>query len=174
MSRAKREKTSKLKIWVPIICIVVVGVTFYMIHDIQTKIEKMEPQNRTSDEKIVQDQATDEENTIEENSVANQMNYVVENVTSNTTKNTTSENKTNTNKNTSKTQSTTASNPGITDQKQKAIELVKKEWGEDSSVDFVFDHVENEEYVVAVKDRASATVKFYFRVNLETETVELD
>ena len=65
--------------------------------------------------------------------------------------------------------------PGVTDQKQKAIELVKKQWGSDDTVDFVFDYVnEKGEYVVAVKDRQTATVKYYFRVNLETETVELD
>ena len=57
---------------------------------------------------------------------------------------------------------------------EKAISIVKKEWGADNSVDFVFDHVENDEYIVAVKDRSTATVKYYFRVNLETKTVEMD
>lgn len=172
MSRAKREKSSKLKIWVPIICVIVVGITFYMIHDIQTKIEKMEPQNQIEEEEIVQDQATDEEkNNMVENTVESQMNFVVENIISNTTENKTPKNETKPNK----TQSSTPANPGVTDQKQKAIELVKKEWGQDETVNYVFDYVnENGEYVIAVKDRASATVKNYFRVNLETETVELD
>ena len=63
----------------------------------------------------------------------------------------------------------------MTDEKQKAIELVKEKWGKDDTVNYVFDYVnENGEYVIAVKDRASATVKYYFRVNLETESVELD
>jgi len=68
-----------------------------------------------------------------------------------------------------------ASKPAVTDQKQKAIELVKAEWGEDDTVSYVFDYInEKGEYVIAVKDKASATVKNYFRVNLETEIVELD
>ena len=65
--------------------------------------------------------------------------------------------------------------PGVTDEKQKAIELVKKEWGNDDTVNYVFDYVnENGEYVIAVKDKQSATTKYYFRVNLQTGTVELD
>ena len=65
--------------------------------------------------------------------------------------------------------------PGVTDEKQKAIELVKKQWGQDDTVNYVFDYVnENGEYVIAVKDKVSATVKNYFRVNLTTQTVELD
>lgn len=65
--------------------------------------------------------------------------------------------------------------PGITDKKQEAIELVKKEWGEDSSVNFAFDYVnEKGEYVIAVKDNVTATVKNYFKVNLTTKKVEVD
>lgn len=172
MGRARREKKSKtnLKIWVPIICIVVVAITFYLIHNMQNKIEENGIQNTTDMDECVQDVENElieeniaEENIVIENDEPNEITNTEENTSS---KNTTSS---------TNSQSSTPAQPGVTDKKQKAIELVKKEWGEDDTVSYVFDYVnENGEYVIAVKDRSSATVRNYFRVNLETETVELD
>lgn len=62
-----------------------------------------------------------------------------------------------------------------TDKKQEAIELVKKEWGEDSTVSFRCDHVtENGEYRIAVISKETASVKNYFTVNLQNKTVEVE
>lgn len=174
MSRAKREKKNKmnLKVWIPIICMIVVGVTFYMIYDIQNKIEKVDDNSNTKNQEQ-QGENIDNANNISED-------FVEENNVSNEISNTADLENDNTSNqmNTSTSQSNQSSAPAIpavTDQKQKAIELVKKEWGKDDTVDYLFDHVnENGEYVVAVKDRATATVKYYFRVNLETGAVELD
>lgn len=167
---ARREKKSKinLKVWVPIICVIVVGVTFFMLHDIQKKIDKMEDYENlanTNENNTTNDVGNDPENQnfVEENTVQNEVANEVTNTATN-----------NTVKNVSINQNNVTTEPGITDKKQKAIELVKKEWGADNSVDFVFDHVENDEYIIAVKDRSTATVKYYFRVNLETKTVEMD
>lgn len=174
MGRRERSKKSKfkIKIWLPILCVVVVGATFYMIYDIQNKVDRLteyEVSNETQNS-ISSENATNEneiENSVVQNEVANETTNAVINVTN------TSRPVTNTNANNNK--NNTSFNPGVTDQKQRAIELVKKEWGKDNSVDFLFDYVnENDEYVVAVKDKATATVKYYFRVNLETGTVELD
>lgn len=170
MSRAKREKKSKinLKVWVPIICVIVIGVTFYMIFDIQNKIKKVEPSNTTAgeqhdDSENEMNEDNDVEGNIsEDNNIANEIANTAENTA--TSENTSTSNI-----------SSAPAIPAVTDQKQKAIELVKKEWGKDDTVDYVFDYInENGEYVVAVKDRASATVKCYFRVNLKTGAVELD
>lgn len=169
MSRVKRSKPNKIKIWLPIVCIVVVGITFYMIHDMQNKIEEMDIQNTTAPEENVQNEVSVNENIIEEN-------IVEENTTQNTVANEV-ENETSNNvvKNTTQSQSSAPTQLAVTDQKQKAIELVKKEWGEDDSVNYSFEYInENGEYVISVKDRATATIKYYFKVNLETETVELD
>lgn len=171
MSRARREKKSKAnwKIWVPIICVIVVGVTFYMIYDIQNKIEKMDPSdNRNAKENTVVNESVEQNDVIEENVIENNVENEIHNETDNTASN--SSNTTNT-----ANQSSAPAKPAVTDEKQKAIELVKEKWGKDDTVNYVFDYVnENGEYVIAVKDRASATVKYYFRVNLETESVELD
>lgn len=64
---------------------------------------------------------------------------------------------------------------GATDRKQEAIELVKKEWGEDNTVTFRCDYVtESGEYRIAVISTETASVKNYFTVNLENKTVEVE
>ena len=129
MSKAKRGKKGKinLKIWILIISIIVIGVTFYMIFDIQNKIEKIEPPNTANaEENKVENETNEEEKSFEDNSIQNEVSNIAENVSiSNST-------------NTSNPSSAPAT-PAITDQKQKAIELVKKEWGKDDTVDYVFE-----------------------------------
>lgn len=67
------------------------------------------------------------------------------------------------------------SNVGSTNQKQEAINLVRQHWGEDNSVTFTCDSVTSKgEYIIAVISKDTASVKGYFKVNLETKTVEVD
>ena len=61
------------------------------------------------------------------------------------------------------------------DEKQKAVNLVKAQWGEDNTVSFQCDHVTSDgEYVVAVSSLSSAKVLNYFRVNVEDGIVEVE
>jgi len=145
-----------------------------MLHDIKTKVDKQVKSqtntanitNTTNIDKPIQNDTQNEisnevQNVIEENTV------IQNTITNNTVKNTTTFNTTN----------TTSSNykPASTDKKQEAINLVKQDWGTDNTVSFSFEYInENGEYVVSVKDKATATVKYYFRVNIETGEVELD
>ena len=67
-----------------------------------------------------------------------------------------------------------ATQTGTTNKKEEAINLVKQEWGEDNSVIFTCDSVTSDgEYIIAVISKESATVKNYFKVNLENKTVEI-
>lgn len=69
----------------------------------------------------------------------------------------------------------TNSDIGTTDKKQQAIDLVKEKWGEDGTVSFRCDSVNSKgEYVIAVVSKETATVKNYFKVNLNTKSVEID
>ncbi|MBQ7410773.1 MAG: hypothetical protein IJW20_05280 [Clostridia bacterium] len=69
----------------------------------------------------------------------------------------------------------TNSDIGTTDKKQQAINLVKEKWGEDDTVTFRCDSVNSKgEYVIAVVSKETATVKNYFKVNLNTKLVEID
>lgn len=64
---------------------------------------------------------------------------------------------------------------GTTDKKQDAIDLVKQTWGEDDSVTFRCDSIEsNGVYIIAVVSKQTASVKNYFKVNLNTKSVEID
>lgn len=69
----------------------------------------------------------------------------------------------------------TNSDIGTTDKKQQAINLVKEKWGEDETVTFRCDSVNSKgEYVIAVVSKETAIVKNYFKVNLNTKSVEID
>ena len=64
---------------------------------------------------------------------------------------------------------------GTTDKKQEAINMVKNEWGEDDDATFRCDSVtSNGEYIIAVISKNTASVQAYYRVDLETKTVEVD
>lgn len=65
------------------------------------------------------------------------------------------------------------SDVGSTNKKEEAISLVKEKWGEDNSASFRCDSVRSDgTYIIAViKD---GEVKNYFKVNLDTKTVEVD
>lgn len=54
---------------------------------------------------------------------------------------------------------------------EKAIAIVRREWGEDDSVNFVFDHKnENGEFVVAVRDINTTVAIEWYIVNVDTGT----
>ena len=180
MSRAKKNR---MKVWIPLLVVVfaVVVITFFMLHDLKGKVNKIDnAENTKQNENVVED---DDNEIVENDTISNEVvNEVVEDNQTNTTNNTTNTAKTNsstsvnsTNETTSVASSSGTSTPAVTDKKQKAIELVKKEWGEDNTVNFSFEYInENGEYIVAVRRNSSATTEFYYRVDLDTETVELD
>lgn len=176
---ARRQKRKKFNFltWISIISIIVVGITFYMLNNIQTHIDEGQEQNILSEDaanSIISDNENIEENVINQE-IENTL--VVENEVENeVSKNNTTKNETVKNQTTSSTTANTGKyQPAVTDQKQKAIELVKEMWGSDSSVNYAFEYInEKGEYIISVKDKSSATVRNYFRVDLQTETVELD
>lgn len=68
-----------------------------------------------------------------------------------------------------------SSEVGTTNKKQEAIDLVKKQWGEDDSVTFSCDSVTSDGiYVIAVISKERAVVVNYFRVDLKDKSVEID
>ena len=121
-------------------------------------------------------------NEIQENTTIE--NEIDENVSNNTVT-TTTEEQNNTEQPTTTTSETNTvyqsdkvynsnSEVGTTNKKEEAIDLVKQEWGEDNSVIFTCDSVTSDgEYIIAVISKESATVKNYFKVNLENKTVEI-
>lgn len=67
------------------------------------------------------------------------------------------------------------SDVGTIDKKQEAIDLVKKQWGEDNTVTFSCDSITSDGiYIIAVTSKERAVVLNYFKVNLTDKTVTLD
>ena len=65
------------------------------------------------------------------------------------------------------------SDVGTTNKKEEAINLVKEKWGEDSAATFRCDSVRDDgTYIIAVVK--GGKVQNYFKVNLETKSVEID
>lgn len=116
---------------------------------------------------------------IENSTTENVAENILENVAdeNNTKENTVTEKIENTSSEYSITNNIYDQNTGVgtTDNKQKAIDLVKNTWGEDSTVSFRCDSVTNDGiYIIAVVSKETMSVKNYFRVNLETGDVEVD
>ena len=122
---------------------------------------------------------------------ANETNEVLENVTNTVDENKVISNEAENVENSQEKAETTPVNPtdivpsssvyesntdvGTTDKKQEAIELVKQKWGEDDSVSFRCDSVTTDgEYIIAVVSLETASVRNYFKVNLESKTVTID
>jgi len=61
------------------------------------------------------------------------------------------------------------------DNKQKAINIVKENWGEDEKVYFSFDSIDNNgKYIVSVRDRASTEALYWYTVDIEKETFSIE
>lgn len=160
----------KKKIIIALICVVIAVVlgivAFRVSFELTRKNNETNINNNTVQENKVKENATVENTTIE-NKVKNE---TVE-----------PEEQTNTEPNTgtsvvpSSAIYETNTDVGTTDKKQEAINLVKNYWGEDSDATYRCDYVDsNGEYIIAISSIQSASVKGYFRVNLDKKTVDVE
>lgn len=155
----------------PAICVLVVVLTFVLLFDMKSKASKIADSknaNEVNTENVAHNTNTNTnivENIVDENSAKNE---TVENT--NTTNTTKEEIKT------PQTAVTSGDDDKLAENKQnQAVELVKQKWGSDSKVYFTNESVNSKgEYIVAARDKSSTEVKNYFKVNIETGTVEVD
>lgn len=154
----------KIGIVIVLIVIIVVGVICILTNK-NTSLVNNEPENLTNTENKIENNTGEEntietENVVEENtSTENVENKISEPTSSVQTPNVYEEN----------------TDVGTTDKKQEAINLVKEKWGEDNSVSFRCDSITAKgEYIIAVVSTETASVKNYFKVNLENKLVEID
>ena len=160
------------KIIFPIFCVLVVIITFYMIFDIQGKVEEIN--YGTNDIKVNEITDVNEESKEEEIE-----DYLVENEVLANTAEVSTENiikDTNNVKNTTIKEEVAEEDDSFSKTKlDQAINLVQKAWGKDNSVYFTNEGINSDGlYMVAVRDKASTAVKNYFKVNLDTKNVEID
>lgn len=72
------------------------------------------------------------------------------------------------------TEETTSSQSPKEDNDQKAINMVKQDWGEDSSVTFKIDEKkENGKYVVSVVDKKTTAVLVWYDVDVKNNTIQV-
>ena len=155
----------KLKFILPIVCILVVIVTFALLFYMKSKVEQVSSKNNIDNENIVNENIVSE-NIIDENTINNGIiegeNVVVDNTTPT--------------ENSVQDEVISSDEDRYSENRQKkAIELVEKHWGDDDTVYFTNEGINSdEEYVVAVRLKTSTAVKHYFKVNIETEKIEID
>lgn len=146
----------------PIICVLVVIITFAMLFDMKKQIN--EKGNQVNSNSVVFENMVDMDsntmvNEMQENTVTNEI----------TTNNTVSTNTVNTTQN----EVTSGDDDKYAENKQsQALELAKQNWGVDSTVYFTNESVNSSgEYIVAARDKGTTEVKQYFKVNIETGSV---
>ena len=155
----------KLLFCVPILCVIAVVATFYMIFDMNKKIE-----DRNYNVDLENDYTDNESNEISNTNI-------LENINQNNTENISSNDNSSSNSNEDTFSSNTPKEPtgdltNSTDNKQIAIDLVKKSWGEDDTVLFDCYVNSNGEYIVTISSTSGKVISYY-KVDLEKEYIEL-
>lgn len=163
-----------IKIGFPIVCILVVGGTLIALGNLSNKANKISSKNETNTVN------TSVKNEVNNNVVSEYPNF---SYNANTVSNTNVENKVDEskkNENKTSNQDVTNNKTEVTDEKndtpdkEKALELAKKEWGEDNSVYFTNEGVSSGKYIVAVRDKSNTAVKLFYKIDLNTKIVEVD
>ena len=149
----------------PIILIVLVIATFAMIADMQEKVDEMYEYNEDEEVNIV---VTNKDNGTVTDTVENE----VTNEILNETKNEVVSNVTVIEKSPDTMSNEDREEVVTTDNKQKAVDLVKAKYG--SGMNYFCDSVlASGEFVVAARMKGSATVIAYYKVNIETGKITL-
>ena len=132
-----------------------------MLYFLISKVEEATSKNDIKIQNVIEENEVSEENIVAENEVENEIaedgNIVVE-------------------ENIIQDEVVSSDEDRYSENRQKkAIDLVKKHWGEDDTVYFTNEGINSdEEYVVAVRLKPSTAVTNYFKVNIETGKVEID
>lgn len=165
--------SKKTKILIIVIAIIaVLAICVFAYENVNSKKEENETiteeniveENKANEINDIIEENIVEENIVEENVVNNKVNNESENLTVNLPPPSTTYQ--------SETAYESAGDVGSTNKKEEAINLVKEKWGEDNTVTFSCDSVTADgEYIIAVTSLETATVRNYFRVNLQTKEV---
>lgn len=169
----KKKQSSflrKLLLCVPALCVIAVVATFYMIFDMNKKIEEknynVDNINNESENNISNDEnSADNENT----NSGNASNSTANN---NSTNNNSSNNSKNTSTSVSENKEPVGNLTDSTDKKEQAINLVKKNWGDDNTVLFDCYVNSNDEYIVTVSSTSGKVISYY-KVDLEKGQIDL-
>lgn len=145
-----QRKTSTIVIIILVIMLIAIGI--FMLGEV----------NKDSSKK------TTSTNTIKENTIENKIvNEIKENILTNEMMNTDTivDNSENEEENTITSTEIFEEEPKTAE--EKAINIVKEDWGEDKNVDISIDGIDsNSNYIVAVRDNATTEAKAFYIVNI--------
>jgi hypothetical protein len=173
MAREKRSKTNpdsrtrkiirRLLRIIPLLCVLAVVALFYMLFDMQNKIEDSDYNVDINDyaENETETNTLNNSYVLDESDGEVMANEIVTNDSNSLVSNPTIPN----------VVSATDVTNGTTDKKLKAEEIVANDWGEDDGVSFDCYVNSAGEYIVGVTDIQSGKVLTYYLVNLDTEEI---
>ena len=169
MEKFKEKFKEKFLKALPIIFVVIVGITFVLIFSMQEKVDEKIYNNITesasNENKIAEDVIIDEDKDVQ-----NVVENTVENIVENKVKNETGKNVVNQNVISEEKYKEIST----IDNKEKAVKLVKEEYDTGDGTVFFCDSVLNSgEFVVAAKEANSSTISAYYKVDLETEKIDI-
>lgn len=158
----------KTKILIFIIVIIVILLPIYLLSAVNKKIDERDRNsNSTAKNKTVNEvqnkinnNTTSQANNVIENNTIVEKNEVVNNTENNTTTNTATNTVTN----------NTSEETSVTNPEEKAIQIAKKDWGEDSLVYFSYDGIDGAtgNYIVGVRDRENTYIKCWYYVDVKS------
>ena len=170
-----------VRIGFPILCVAVVGGTLIAVGNLKKKADKIaQERNSVNYSNTIVENKTNStvtttytyKNTVNTtNNVSNTLVNTTANNTSSTTNTTVNQTTTSNTKNTE----VTTEDLEKTSEKERAIALVSKEWGEDPKVYFRYDGIDsNGYYIIAVIGKEDTYTKMFYKVDLTKNTVEVD
>ena len=159
----------------PIIFVIIVVITFILIFSMQEKVDEKIyndiSESTNNENKVAEDVLIDEEKDIQNETEENVVeNNTTENIVENKVKNETGKNVVNQNVISEEKYKEIST----IDNKEKAVKLVKEEYDTGDGTVFFCDSVLNSgEFVVAAKEANSSTISAYYKVDLETEKIDI-
>ena len=148
-----------------IVILMIIGAIIWLIYD------TVKPVNgNTIDTNMIQSENdVNETNNIQGNEIDNDI--IENNIGNNTQENELNEQS---NKQTNETKNEQTSNQTVASKEERAIELVKKEWGEDDGVYFTNESIDNEgRYIVSVRNKNTTSLLAFYTVDVAKQLVTM-
>lgn len=146
-----------------IVVIAIVGIGIKNLNQEEIPSSEMSIANKNSNSQVVQD-GVKQENTVESNQ------KLVEEDVNKPAKN---ETKKEQEKVTQGEEETSSNKENTENSQEKAIELVKKEWGEDSTVYYTVDNNQNNIYTISVRSKSTTETVAEYEVDIKNKQVKM-
>ncbi len=146
-----------------IVVVTVVGIEIKKLNQEEYISSNLPIENINSNNQVIQNEAE------QENTIQDEENKIVEEPTKIEKKLTDTEQK----KVVQGEEETSSNKENTEDTQEKAIELVKKEWGEDSTVYYTVDNHQNNIYIISVRSKSTTETVAEYEVDTKNKQVKM-